>query len=56
VGAEDIPQDAPWPMLVQEATAVMRRGYAPYSHYRVGAAGLADDGRVVVGCNVENAA
>jgi len=43
-------------MLVEEATAVMRRGYAPYSHYRVGAAGLVDDGRVVVGCNVENAA
>jgi len=56
VGAAAIPQDGPWPMLVEEATAVMRRGYAPYSHYRVGAAGLVDDGRVVVGCNVENAA
>ena len=30
--------------------------YCPYSHYRVGAAGLAADGRVVRGCNVENAA
>jgi cytidine deaminase len=29
--------------------------YAPYSHLRVGAAGLMDDGRVVRGCNVENA-
>ena len=33
----------------------MRHAYAPYSDYQVGAAGLADDGRVVVGCNVENA-
>jgi cytidine deaminase len=34
----------------------MRRAYAPYSHYPVGAAARVDDGRVVVGCNVENAA
>ena len=34
----------------------MRRAYAPYSDYQVGAAGLVDDGRLVVGCNVENAA
>lgn len=33
----------------------MRLAYAPYSAYPVGAAGLVDDGRVVVGCNVENA-
>lgn len=33
----------------------MRRAYAPYSQYPVGAAGLVDDGRVVSGCNVENA-
>lgn len=31
------------------------RAYAPYSQYRVGAAALVDDGRIVVGCNVENA-
>src|SRR3954451_23948798 len=42
-------------MLGEEATAVMRHGYAPYSRFRVGAAGLVDDGRLVVGCNVENA-
>jgi cytidine deaminase len=34
----------------------MRSAYAPYSKFEVGAAGLVDDGRVVVGCNVENAA
>lgn len=34
----------------------MRKAYAPYSNFPVGAAGLVDDGRVVVGCNVENAA
>jgi cytidine deaminase len=34
----------------------MASAYAPYSDFPVGAAGLVDDGRVVVGCNVENAA
>ena len=34
----------------------MAHAYAPYSHYPVGAAALVDDGRVVIGCNVENAA
>ncbi len=45
-----------WQRLRDEAVAVMRRAYAPYSRYPVGAAALVDDGRVVVGCNVENAA
>ena len=45
-----------WPVLREAARAVMRQAYAPYSHFPVGAAGLADDGRIVVGCNVENAA
>ncbi len=34
----------------------MQRAYAPYSKFKVGAAGLVDDGRIVSGCNVENAA
>ena len=37
------------------AVAGAARAYAPYSRYRVGAAALVDDGRTVVGCNVENA-
>ncbi|HET7067111.1 MAG TPA: cytidine deaminase [Nocardioides sp.] len=45
-----------WPALTAQAVAVSRRAYAPYSRYPVGAAATADDGRVVVGCNVENAA
>jgi cytidine deaminase len=44
-----------WPALLLAARAVMERAYAPYSTFRVGAAGLVDDGRVVTGCNVENA-
>lgn len=47
--------DIDWEMLRRRAVAVMERAYAPYSRYPVGVAGLVDDGRVVVGCNVENA-
>ena len=45
-----------WEALRASATEVAARAYAPYSHFRVGAAALVDDGRLVVGCNVENAA
>ncbi|MFC4020669.1 cytidine deaminase [Micromonospora sp. GCM10011542] len=45
-----------WARLRAAATEAMRHAYAPYSTFPVGAAGLVDDGRVVVGCNVENAA
>ena len=44
-----------WEVLRSEARAAMRRAYAPYSNYPVGAAALVDDGRIVSGCNVENA-
>lgn len=45
-----------WDALHRRACEVRDRAYAPYSHFPVGAAALVDDGRVVVGCNVENAA
>ncbi|MEV1290449.1 cytidine deaminase [Micromonospora sp. NPDC049679] len=45
-----------WTELRAAATEAMRNAYAPYSKFPVGAAALVDDGRVVVGCNVENAA
>ena len=45
-----------WDSLQRAAIEVAERAYAPYSGYRVGAAALVDDGRMVSGCNVENAA
>jgi cytidine deaminase len=44
-----------WQALHEAAVEAMQHAYAPYSRFKVGAAGLVDDGRVVVGCNVENA-
>lgn len=44
-----------WELLRAAAREVAEKAYAPYSGYQVGAAALVDDGRVVVGCNVENA-
>ena len=43
-----------WKALRENAIAASRHAYAPYSHFPVGAAALVDDGRIVVGCNVEN--
>jgi len=45
-----------WDALTAEAVEAMRHAYTPYSNFPVGVAGLVDDGRVVSGCNVENAA
>lgn len=45
-----------WEGLLDDARAAMERAYAPYSKFKVGAAAVVEDGRTVVGCNVENAA
>ncbi len=50
------PLEFDWDALRAEAREAMTHAYAPYSGYRVGAAALVGDGRVVSGCNVENAA
>jgi len=47
--------DINWDELRQHANDAMNRAYAPYSNFPVGVAALVDDGRIVSGCNVENA-
>ncbi len=49
------PVTVDWIALRAEASSAAARAYAPYSHLRVGAAGLMENGRVVTACNVENA-
>jgi cytidine deaminase len=44
-----------WALLRSTALAVAKNAYAPYSKFKVGAAALVDDGRIITGCNVENA-
>ena len=44
-----------WDDLRSAASGAMSKAYAPYSNFPVGVAGLVDDGRIVTGCNVENA-
>ena len=44
-----------WAALRAAALAGADHSYSPYSHFSVGAAALIDDGRVVVGANIENA-
>jgi len=45
-----------WEGLRAHAVEAAKHAYAPYSNYPVGVAGYADDGRLLQGCNVENAA
>lgn len=47
--------DIDWEQLRQESRVAAEHAYAPYSDYQVGCAALVDDGRIVRGCNVENA-
>lgn len=51
----DALSDADWQRLREAAVEAMERAYAPYSDFPVGVAGYADDGRLLSGCNVENA-
>lgn len=44
-----------WEVLRTHAIAAMKNAYAPYSKFPVGAAASVEDGRIVSGCNVENA-
>ena len=47
--------DIDWAQLREQATKAMKQAYAPYSDFPVGVAALVSDGRIVTGCNVENA-
>lgn len=47
--------DVDWKALRAAASEAMRKSYSPYSKFPVGAAALTDDGRIISGCNVENA-
>ncbi len=44
-----------WPALRAAAADAATHSYSPYSHFRVGAAALVDDGRIITGANIENA-
>ncbi|MFF2052818.1 cytidine deaminase [Leifsonia sp. NPDC058194] len=51
----DVTATIDWEALRVSATEAMSHAYVPYSKFPVGAAALVDDGRIVSGCNVENA-
>lgn len=48
-------QTVDWDDLRTRANDIAKNAYVPYSNFPVGVAALVDDGRVIVGCNVENA-
>ncbi len=43
-----------WDALRAAANTAMQKAYVPYSKFKVGAAALTEDGRIVSGCNIEN--
>ncbi len=53
--ADDLAAVVDWNQLVAQAQQMTKMSYVPYSHYPVGAAAITTDGRIVSGCNVENA-
>ena len=48
-------QNIDWEKLHKAAIEIMGKAYVPYSKFPVGVASLVSDGRIVSGCNVENA-
>jgi cytidine deaminase len=53
--SESVVAETDWEALREAARDAMRKAYVPYSEFPVGAAAVTDDGRIVSGCNVENA-
>ena len=53
--SEVIPATVDWDALRNVAIEAMAKAYVPYSNFPVGVAAIVDDGRVISGCNVENA-
>ena len=52
---QQIVDESTWQRLQRAATEALEHSYSPYSRFPVGVAGRAEDGRVLSGCNVENA-
>ncbi|CAB5239476.1 unannotated protein [freshwater metagenome] len=50
-----MPNEIKWDLLHEQAKIAMKNAYVPYSKFPVGVSALVNDGRIVSGCNVENA-